>query len=379
MKNQNLNNAAILGLLWGLLPITYLFDLANLVAFSLYIIFYIYILLSRNSFSANKDTLQIVGVLAIFILQSLIVDINEEIEYGEYLKLFLFIVNLYALSTILNHENFDHFGGIFLMMTAGVSVIHILMTLSGYISDHYGRYMFIGDSHPNLGGEIYGIAALVGAVGISKIKFSLLLAPMFMSAFLMQSRTGMIVLAIVYILKLSTAIDQSGDKMVIKKSHLLLIAIFMIFSATFAPILDVLQSQILLIDDGQRGMSVGLITGRDQRWMIALDYFYENPFLGSGVGMYASSGEEGAHSAILYALSMFGIFGGLFWIYIFWKYFLILKMDCVRAYYLFPIIGMIFFNDRFINSNSFPMLFYIYILVFSRIEGLNAGGLITKK
>jgi hypothetical protein len=118
----------------------------------------------------------------------------------------------------------------------------------------------------------------------------------------------------------------------------------------------------LFADNIDRGISTGMVTGRDMQWLMAWQDFANRPFFGNGLSFYASEQSIGAHTPILYALSYFGILGFAFWVLIFIGIFIVARKNFTEFVLLSPSIIILIVNDRFLNSNSSPLFFYFYIL-----------------
>jgi hypothetical protein len=129
-----------------------------------------------------------------------------------------------------------------------------------------------------------------------------------------------------------------------------------------------LLENVLFADDQLRGASSGFLSGRDVRWQDAWNSFIDRPFFGHGLNWYIDGISLGAHSPFLYSLVYFGIFGLTFWIFFLVRFFVIAKYNLHIAVLLLPCFLMFVLNDRFLNSNAFPLLLYFIVIRLSQFR-----------
>lgn len=366
MKIKAFSTETFLGMMWGLIPMSYLASESSTMAFAIFIPIYAALLLMRRSFKIPSDALEISILIVLLTLQSLMVEVNSDPAAFSYIRIAMFLLNFLVLLTLIKRETFPFFGAAFLRTISAIAILHILLIQSGQISEHFGRYMFIGNVHPNLGGEIYAVAALIGALSVKKRAFLLLLTPLLISAYLMQSRTGSAVILMLLLIKIfcETSDQKLNTKSLVIGSTLMLA--LLAIALIIPDLREFIINGIFRADDEYRGLSTGMISGRDAQWQGALSIFYENPFFGNGLSTFGGEDQRGAHSPILYSLAMFGISGIIFWLYFAWKYYNAFKIDPRPAIYILPVTLMIIINDRFLNSNPFPLFFYIFLVIMAR-------------
>ncbi|MBT0958205.1 O-antigen ligase family protein [Alphaproteobacteria bacterium KMM 3653] len=291
-------------------------------------------------------------------------DASGTFVFSNYFALALFAMHLAALLTLVDRHSISHFCRNFYLTSSATAVLYIAFASAGMVDDHFGRLMFFGNSHPNLGGEIYGIAVFIGALCISKRSYFVLALPMIYATLLLQSRTGTVVIAGTIIAKM--VFERRGR---ITKGSVIIGAGLFSFAALLlvleGSVIDYIAKDVLLAEDTHRGASTGFITGRDAQWRQAWGFFAERPLFGHGMGLY-SDGVRGAHNPLLYSLSMFGVFGFAFWVWIGLGLFGLLRHDVRVIVLLVPVSLMLILNDRFINSNSFPLLYYFLIVQLGR-------------
>lgn len=366
MKMTAITKETFLGVAWGLIPISYLVTESSTAALTLLIPIYVALIATRGKSRIPNDTLEVFALITALILQSLTVESNGNLAAFGYIRTITFLINILALLLLIKRENLGEFCTAFFKTTSAIAALHILLVLSGRTAENYGRYMFIGDSHPNLGGEIYAIAAFAGVLHLRKRPFLLLAAPLLISSYYLQSRTGSAILIMLILIKVFC--ENHNQKLNIKS--LVIGGISMLILTLLALMVDELRefivNGIFKADDKYRGLSTGMITGRDERWANALNIFYANPFFGNGINTFTGEEQVGAHSPILYALAMFGLSGIIFWAYFLKKYIKTLKQDIRPAIYILPVSLMIVINDRFLNSNPFPLFYYLFLIILAR-------------
>ena len=354
----------VLGTTWGLIPLGYLtpfgpdpFHLLNATVSAGTIVG------QRQSSLPNKS-LQLLLIGFIFTLVSFVTELKGTPQFGAYLAMWFFCINLSLLIAALNTSQIEIFASRFFKVTSYVAVLHLALLFAGQIEDHWGRYFFIGDSHPNLGGEIYGIAVAAGALSTSRRTLVIYTLPMLFSAFLMQTRTGLTVMGLTVLFRVCFFDDGGLSAKTFFKGFLASILLLILLSLTpFAS--DFIADKVFLVNDTSRGADTGFVSGRDSQWAMAWGYFVDSPIWGKGLSFY-SGDVAGAHNPILYSLSMFGIFGLLFWLWLLSNARLLLQQGKTILFALAPTGLMLILNDRFMDSNSFPLLYYFFIVQFSR-------------
>lgn len=354
----------MLGIFWGALPISYLLSGSSILFLSVLLCIYAFLIPMTGLTRAPRIAAAFFSLMCLFITISFLVEIGRDVDILEYFGVFLFTINLTLMICLIRPEKTYQFSRNFYIASVACAGLHVALILLGAMDRIGDRYLFFGGSHPNLGGEIYGIAAYAGAISMKKRTYAILSLPIFISAFYLQSRTGFIVVLLNVLFKIY--LESNGK---ISAKSILLGVFLMICSLaaimSYGPIRTWFLSSVILYDNAYRGVSTGLVSGRDGLWENALNVFMDRPIFGNGIG-FVHSNDIVAHSPILYSLIMFGVFGLLFWIFIFSNYIRIFRHSRFFAILLLPSTIMLVLNDRFMNSNSFPVIYYFFILQLAR-------------
>jgi O-antigen ligase len=354
----------LLGVSWGLLPLTYLFPGGHFILYGLHVVLYAVIMLVGRKNKIPQASASLIFICFIFLILSLSQDSYGNFNKMNYAALLLFTMNLACLIVLVDRNVIQQFSSNFFLATAFCAVFYIVLVHLGKVPDHYGRLYFIGDEHPNLAGEIFGIAAFAGAISMQKKSFLIACFPMIYATFIMETRTGTVVIGLTIIAKI--LLESKGK---ISKRSLVngcLVSLLILgFAMLEGTLIRLIATEVLLSEDANRGASSGFVSGRDSQWRAAWSFFTERPWFGWGMGLY-SEGVRGAHNPLLYSLSMFGIFGLLFWLWLGVGFLRIVQKDIRIFILLVPVSLMIVLNDRFMNSNSFPLLYYLFIIQLGR-------------
>mgnify|MGYP003643723043 CR=1 FL=1 len=363
-----------LGLLWGILPLFYIIPGGNIIFYLLQIVVSLFLFLILSKKEIPTACLGIAGIGAVFFVQSGYMDAHQNFVLSNYLGLTLFVLNISLLISLVDRESILAFSRNFFIFSSVCAIIHIIFIKAGLISGLWGRFSFFGGSHPNLGGEIFAISAFAGAISMKKSSFLLLCIPMLISTYFMETRTGMIVIGLTALMKIIFEVDGELTKSNLLRRILLCMPIVIVILLEGSLIRGAAE-EILLASDPDRGLATGFVSGRNYQWMQAWESFTLHPWFGSGMGLYEDS-MRGAHNPFLYSISMYGVVGLIFWIWLGWYAYSLVKSNFKIFIFLLPSTLMLVLNDRFMNSNSFPLLFYFYVIQFGRFTSVhwNAEG-----
>jgi O-antigen ligase len=298
---------------------------------------------------------------------SLFAELNSVENLTPYLTVLIFLININILMLAINKRSTQAFLSLFFKTTSLMAFLHILLVFFDIIGSHYGRSLFFGDTQPNLGGEIYVVAVVSGAIAMHRTTFLLYMMPMLISAYFLQSRTSLLVVVAITLIKLTI---ERGYSISLRSlwfgGALLTLASFSLLVSESSR--KWLLENVLFADDQFRGASSGFLSGRDARWQDAWNSFIDRPFFGHGLNWYIDGMSLGAHSPFLYSLVYFGIFGLTFWIFFLVRFFVIAKYNLHIAVLLLPCFLMFVLNDRFLNSNAFPLLLYFIVIRLSQFR-----------
>lgn len=243
-----------------------------------------------------------------------------------------------------------------------VAVVYDLMAMMGQIEVVYGRYLFFGGSHPNLGSEIIAIAFVASGMSFEMRRFMVAAIPCVIAVGLMQGRAALLVLLLaIFVRTCQWAIKNRKNAMFAAIGGAVSTPVLLCIEPARDVILSMLTSWFMM-DDPNRGLGTGFV-GRTERWSIAWDSFTDTPLFGQGFGYYERTGLEGAHNFYMYSLAEFGLVSILVWAYAVWCLLRIRKMEPLVFVRFLPIIVLTVFNDRFINLNPYPFVMIVVWLV----------------
>jgi O-antigen ligase len=153
----------------------------------------------------------------------------------------------------------------------------------------------------------------------------------------------------------------------------LLLIVTLVFGAV---IFDSLSS-LLLLDDEFRGVDSGM-SGRADRWEMAVDEILVNPLIGVGYGSSSDYLGFTVDNAYLTAFLELGWIGGLYYcFFVFYTTLKSFKIDNIvrKEYFIFLIVFLIYgvFEKRYLSvGNSFSIMFVFVISYVYSLEGISA-------
>jgi O-antigen ligase len=363
MNSKEQLSLKILGTLWGAVPLSYWLIGDPVIIYALILFFYFAYSILYGIKRPTQNSILMLATVQFYLFISSFVDV-ENASFTPYITVTLFVVNLFFLLIIIDKSEIKVFLRYFFVTTSFFAFAHIILVLTGQIEDSNGRYLFFGNTHPNLGGEIYAVAAFAGAISLGKKAYLFYSLPFIVSSFYLQSRTGMTVVALTLIFRLFfTDKDKFQFRNLIVGTYITFFIVSILLSVSSIRIW--LIERVLFFEDVNRGIGTGLVTGRDDRWAQAWDDFSKSPFFGNGLNWHSDGLNLSAHNPILFSLVYFGIFGFIFWVIITHSIIRIFLTQFQTFLLLSPNLIMILLNDRFLNSNAFPLLFYFCILKLS--------------
>lgn len=277
---------------------------------------------------------------------------------GQYV---LVSVNVAATLVVLRPTSFNRYVRALGILTSAISVIYMLMAGAGMIANSYGRLLYFGGAHPNLGSEIaaIGVIALCLTFSLTPLRVVVLSVPNLLSALLMQGRAGMLVIVAAVAIRLYVSTRRRGMGYLVGAVMLLLVATpVAVLLGGESVRADV--SRALLLDDSYRGVGTGLV-GRDNRWAGGINMFFAAPLTGGGPDVFRSREMLTPHNWFLYGV---GELGSLFLLVLFF-----FARAVVAAYrnnrahvlILSPVLLLMMLNDRFMNLNAYPALMYVFL------------------
>lgn len=249
-----------------------------------------------------------------------------------------------------------------------IVVIYIPFALLGYTGEFYGRYLFFGGTHPNLGAEIIAATTIVATCVYPKKLALTILVFAYMAVSLMQGRAAMAAIILSFIIMNRDYIRH------FLKSNSGIITGFLVITTLIATYMFYSESinnffiNAFLLFDENRGVGTGLV-GRLERWEISLDLFLQNPILGMGFNYFAVNNLLSPHNAFLYALAEFGMFSFVIIFLLFLGYRKIyLEVKNVAISFI-PFGVLLIFNDRFIDLSIYPFVIFTTLFIAFSFKG----------
>jgi len=277
---------------------------------------------------------------------------------GQYV---LIALNVSSTLILLRPTNFNRYTRALGVLSSGINVLFVIMALAGQIPDHFGRMLYFGGAHPNLGSEIaaIGVISLCMTFSLRPTHVVALSIPNLVACFLMQGRTGMLAIVFAVLIRLYLSVRGRGMNYLLGLVTLLLIVV-PIGALLGGRTIRADISEVLLLEDSHRGVGTGFV-GRDGRWKGGIDMFLSSPLTGGGPDVFRSEAMLSPHNWFMYGI---GELGALFLLVLFFM------IRCVvRAYrynsahvlVLSPVLLMMMLNDRFMNLNAYPTLMYVFL------------------
>lgn len=257
-----------------------------------------------------------------------------------------------------------------------ICVIYIAQAQLGMIGNHFGRMLFLGDSHPNLGGEMLGMIVIMSALCLSpRLYFSLASAAGY-CVWLMQSRAGLLAILIsVFVYALFNFAKTYGWMrcfVITAFGVIILIAVILAGIASGSPlaisVYEFFWNTLFLANDVYRGVGTGM-SGRADHWAEAVRIFLEHTLFGAGLEYSARLNVIQPHNWFLYALAQFGILG----ILVAFTYVVALARAMwarlSNVVVILPTLLLLLINDRFLNLNIYPLGMYVLVFVTADASG----------
>jgi hypothetical protein len=247
-----------------------------------------------------------------------------------------------------------------LPIPVGVAAFHVASSLTGTAPLANGRFDYVGGTHPNLGGEIAAVTALAASLALRPRLALPLMALLFASCTLMQSRAAMVAIALLAVILVARGAARRLGWLLLPV--LLVMAPFAIgvWAWLGTDPFALLAENLLRLDDPDRGILSGF-AGREARWAIGFDDFRRDVLFGNGIGTF-ENGLESPHNAFLYGLAMHGIVSVAFWGFLAAALARVLAARPDQVALMAALGLLLVFNDRFFNLNPYPFEYYVMIL-----------------
>ncbi|MFC7292947.1 O-antigen ligase family protein [Hirschia litorea] len=276
----------------------------------------------------------------------------------------LFLTLLFVRSDIRGYASGVAVSG-FLILAVYIPLVHL-----GKIDNHYGRFLFLGDMHPNLGGEILATVLILSSFCLRFKSFTFLFLSIFYACMLMQSRSSLLAIMICWVLYcvrliiqrkgLKTAVLLFGVGVILVPTVVLIGVVSVPTVGDF--VTGFFADKIFLVSNEYRGGGTGL-SGRDHHWAVSLELFADHPFWGVGIDYPARLNVLQPHNWFLYSITQFGLVGVFLCLFVLAQFIIVLKRSMNYTVVLIPLLLMMLINDRFMNLNIYP--FGLYVILFS--------------
>lgn len=274
-----------------------------------------------------------------------------------------FVAHLLLTTLAIRRGATDRYLFGFAAVAALSAATHIALCGAGAIKNHFGRFLYLGNSHPNLGGEINAMAAVAVGFSLRKRGVFLALTALLISAYLMQSRASLLVIAAVFglrLIMLTPRFVRSSTGVLLYRISLAVLSISAI--AAYWASVEGVTTTLLMLNDEHRGSSSGFV-GRSGRWYVASKIFEAHPVFGAGFGYFERAGLPSPHSFLWYALAEGGIISFVIIVTVIGAYTIHMARSAPsRLLLLTPTLALFLFNDRFLNLNPYPFVFFVILL-----------------
>ncbi len=286
--------------------------------------------------------------------------VNTPGELMSILKSTAFSTNLVVTLLILSPAGLKHYLKGIALFGAIITALYLFQVHAGLISNHYGRYYYFNDSHPNLGSEIAAVVVVASVLTLRWLPMTIISALAFYSIVLMQGRAALLVAFGAFMIRLAIHLRAFA-----RKSGQNLGIVLGLGSLALIPLVPAIMEiggTLLQIDDEHRGVSTGFV-GRDRLWVNAFELFSQNPFFGVGVSYFETANREPVHNFYLYGLTLYGITSLAIYASLFFAGLVALRRNPAATMILSTFLILTLFNARFMNLNLYP--FVVYVAVFS--------------
>jgi hypothetical protein len=280
-------------------------------------------------------------------------------------RLFGFCIQIILTATIIGHDRLFLYLKTASLSIAATSITHTALCFTGAIPENYGRFFYFGGSHPNLGAEIGAVGVLAAALSMSWKQLIPTTIAIASSVIMLQGRSALLAIALLISIRAMQFLFAWGGRS--PSLALTGMSLTSVLAATIIANYSALAEKIgglFMLTDQYRGIGTGFV-GRSERWSHAYDLFTQQYVFGVGASYFESRAEIGPHNYFLYGLTTMGVLGFSVFISVMSVlYYAIFKSDRRSAVILFGIAPLLVFNDRMININPYPFLFYVILLAF---------------
>jgi O-antigen ligase len=319
-------------------------------------------LIQGSIFSSHRTFFLFLGPALLCAGMSILTGLSD---WASLLQVVPFAVSLSLTLALIDERSCRNYFAAFSYSGLGAIVVFIGYWATGRLESEWGRWTFLGEAQPNLGGEIFFAGALAAAISARLRSFYFLgyiLLALF-AAYLLQARSAMVAIFTIGLIALNYVLAK-------RTSMIARLALLGITVATIATVVELFStdglsgtvSHILLFDDQYRGFGTGFVN-RNERWELAWSTFSSHPLFGVGFGNELVVGDAAPHSFWLYMISEMGAMSLISLFALLQAGRTLLRKNAFAFSFFCSALILTIFNDRFINMNAYPFLLYVMLFL----------------
>jgi O-antigen ligase len=317
------------------------------------------------SYITKPPKLGLVGVFAIpFVVSTGASVVAGYSNLDEIPQLAGFFISLLITLSVISGANYLAYMKSISLSVLISMVVYFAFAYYGQIEVAWNRWLYFGDTQPNLGGEIFYSGVLAATLYYKKPNalLALFIAMSFIAIVMVEARSALIATCAACLIWLDyttlRAFRPAKRFLIIVCLAIATLSVLLFKSDTVWKVID----ESLFLSNEYRGIGTGF-AGRTERWSYAIETFIESPIFGVGFGYFRGSmAEVSPHSFWLYMMTNLGLLGVLSLAVIAICLKGIWKENRFAFWMVTSSMPLTIFNDRFVNINPYPFL--IFVLLF---------------
>jgi O-Antigen ligase len=278
-----------------------------------------------------------------------------------YIPIVAFVLNLAMTCILIGRAPLSRYLLGPVLIIVGSSLAHAILCFTHKMPSLYGRFLYFGWNHYNLGGEIEGIGCIAAALLLPRLLAVPALLILLVDLNYMQARSaelvGMGALIVVLVFDGRRRLSQGRAIALAFLAPVLLLVLVAIGAS--GKLSDSLSS-MLLLNDPNRGVNSGG-SGRSDLWQWSIQIFEDSPVFGHNLSYFGQIGFIGSHNMFLYGLAQYGLMTLLFFGTLIYAYAVLARTNFFRFSVLLCTLPLLLFNDRFVNLNVYPFMFFVLL------------------
>jgi len=306
-------------------------------------------------------------LVSVFILAMLSLTLGNAGNLEQYYQYFGFIVHLSLTLMFVRADNIRAYFRSSAIVIAGSAAVHAALCFTGKMANDWGRFLYFANTQPNLGGEIEAVGAIAAVAGLRPRYAIVCLGLCVLDSLYLQSRAA--TLTQIMAGGAMIAIQENGRLHVGRIFAMVIAGVAALLGLsllnTSLPIGDALAS-VFLLNDAHRGLGSGA-SGRGELIQFGLELFQASPIIGYPPGYFLDIGYVGPHNFFVYGLAQFGMGFAVVVIILLVEGVRIFRANMFVAYLVLCGLPLLLFNDRLVNLNPYPFIYYV--LIFGSITG----------